>query len=375
MKKRIAIGTGIFLLVLVGLLAGGSIYMINFSLRPENRGKDMEGSFTFMREKYPQIIPWVDSLQNHHALRDTFIISPDGIRMHAFYARAMKPTSHTAIIVHGYTDNAIRMFHIGYLYNHSLNYNILLPDLRYTGLSEGDAIQMGWLDRKDVMQWIDIAPALFGDSLQAVVHGISMGAATTMMLSGEKLPAYIRCFVEDCGYTSVWDQFQKELKEQFGLPAFPLLYTASWLCEWQNGWNFKEASAVKQVAKCQKPMFFIHGDKDNFVPTYMVHKVYEAKPQPKELWIVPGADHATSYFYYPEEYTSRVEHFIKKVYSLRRFLFLLEQKQRNALGGIFISIKIISYFLSFCRLMFPNYFEGSHCQLYGCMLVTHLWER
>lgn len=30
MKKRIAIGTGIFLLVLVGLLAGGSIYMINF---------------------------------------------------------------------------------------------------------------------------------------------------------------------------------------------------------------------------------------------------------------------------------------------------------------------------------------------------------
>lgn len=50
MKKRIAIGTGIFLLVLVGLLAGGSIYMINFSLRPENRGKDMEGSFTFMRE-------------------------------------------------------------------------------------------------------------------------------------------------------------------------------------------------------------------------------------------------------------------------------------------------------------------------------------
>lgn len=61
-----------------------------------------------------------------------------------------------------------------------------------------------------------------------------------------------------------------------------------------------------------KTNVFIHGDKDNFVPTYMVHKVYEAKPQPKELWIVPGADHATSYFYYPEEYTSRVEHFIKK---------------------------------------------------------------
>ena len=44
-----------------------------------------------------------------------------------------------------------------------------------------------------------------------------------MMVSGEKLPAYVDCFVEDCGYTSVWDQFKKELKEQFHLPAFPLL--------------------------------------------------------------------------------------------------------------------------------------------------------
>ena len=123
-------------------------------------------------------------------------------------------------------------------------------------------------------------------------------------------------------------------------------------------------------------MFFIHGDKDNFVPTYMVHKVYEAKPQPKELWIVPGADHATSYFYYPEEYTSRVEHFIKNAYSLRRFLFPPRAKSKEMpLEEFLISIKIISYFLSFCRLMFPNYFEGSHCQLYGCMLVTHLWER
>ena len=312
MKKRIAIGTGIFLLVLVGLLAGGSIYMINFSLRPENRGKDMEGSFTFMREKYPQIIPWVDSLQNHHALRDTFIISPDGIRMHAFYARAMKPTSHTAIIVHGYTDNAIRMFHIGYLYNHSLNYNILLPDLRYTGLSEGDAIQMGWLDRKDVMQWIDIAPALFGDSLQAVVHGISMGAATTMMVSGEPQRPFVRCFVEDCGYTSVWDEFSFQLKDMFGLPEFPLMYTTGWLCNAKYGWNFREASSLEQVRKCSLPMLFIHGDADTYVPTWMVYPLYEAKSEPKELWIVPGATHAMSYRDYPQEYTERVKKFVGK---------------------------------------------------------------
>ena len=261
---------------------------------------------------YPHLCPWLDSLQQHQALRDTFITAPDGIRMHACYARASRPTRKTAIIVHGYTDNAIRMLHIGYLYNKDLDFNILLPDLRYSGLTEGDAFQMGWLDRKDVIQWINAAPALFGDSLQAVVHGISMGAATTMMVSGEKLPPYIDCFVEDCGYTSVWDQFRKELKGQFGLPAFPLLYTASWLCQLQNGWNFQEASALKQVARCHKPMFFIHGDKDDFVPTWMVYQLYDAKPQPKERWIVKGADHATSYLYEREAYTRKVKAFVER---------------------------------------------------------------
>ena len=122
----------------------------------------------------------------------------------------------------------------------------------------------------------------------------------------------IRCFVEDCGYTSVWEQFKKELKEQFNLPAFPLLYTASWICELQNGWNFHEASAIEQVKKCDKPMFFIHGDKDDFVPTYMVNEVYAAKSEPKEIWIVPETDHATSYKNYPEEYTKRVKAFTDK---------------------------------------------------------------
>lgn len=310
-KKKVLIRSGIVLILLIASLIGGSLYMLDFSLRPVNRGKDMEGSMAYMRQTYPHIVPWIDSLNQCRALRDTFITAPDGIRMHAFYVRAPRPTTHTAVIVHGYTDNAIRMFHIGYLYNRSLGYNILLPDLRYTGLTEGDAIQMGWLDRKDVIQWINTAPHIFGDSIRAVVHGISMGAATTMMVSGEKLPDYIRCFVEDCGYTSVWDQFKKELKGVFHLPAFPLLYVTEWICQLQNGWNFHEASALNQVKKCRKPMLFIHGDKDDFVPTWMVYRLYEAKPQPKALWVVPGVDHAHSYRDYPEEYTGKVREFVE----------------------------------------------------------------
>lgn len=304
---------GVAALLLTGaVVAGGGLYLLDYALRPDNRGKDIEGSERYMRQTYPWTTAWMDSMKTAQAFRDTFITASDGIRLHALYAAASRPTAQTAVIVHGYTDNAVRMLHIGYLYHHELGFNILLPDLRYSGRSGGDAFQMGWLDRKDVEQWIDTAPALFSDSLRAVVHGISMGAATTMMLSGDSLPPYIRCFVEDCGYTSVWDQFGKELKSQFSLPAFPLLPVASLLCYWQNGWNFKEASALKQVSKCRRPMFFIHGDADDFVPTDMVYPLFEAKPDPKELWVVPGASHARSYQLMPETYTAKVAAFIKE---------------------------------------------------------------
>ena len=310
--KKQLIGTGIVLVLLIAILFGASQYMLDYSLRPENSGRDMEGSWQYMFKTYPYLKPWVDSLQQAEALKDTFIYSPDHVKLHAYYVASARPTAKTAVIVHGYTDNAIRMMMIGYLYNKKLDFNILLPDLRDTGLSGGNAIQMGWLDRKDVMQWMGVANEIYGDTTRMVVHGISMGAATTMMVAGEPQPGYVKCFVEDCGYTSAWDQFSKELKEQFNIPQFPLMYTASRLCQLEYGWGFKEASALKQVAKCHLPMLFIHGDKDDYVLTRMVYKLYEAKPDPKELWVVPGAGHAHSYLLNTEAYTEKVKQFVDK---------------------------------------------------------------
>ena len=92
-------------------------------------------------------------------MRDTFIINSEGRQLHAIFAAGPEPTDKTAVIVHGYTDNAIRMLMIGYLYNKELKYNILLPDLQDQGLSDGPAIQMGWKDRLDCAGWI--SPMIF----------------------------------------------------------------------------------------------------------------------------------------------------------------------------------------------------------------------
>lgn len=257
---------------------------------------------------------WVDSVRSCGALKDTFLVSDDsGDSIHAWYLRADSATNKVAILVHGYTDNAFMMGPYAEIYDRHLHYNILLPDLHYHGMSAGSYVQMGWRDRLDVMQWCAFADSLFADSTRTtmqVLHGVSMGAATVMSVSGEMLPSYIKCFVEDCGYTSVWDEFCNELDNQFSLPPFPFLYTTSWLNKLQNGWSFKEASPLNQVAKCKLPMLFIHGGNDGFVKTEMVYRLYEAKSKPKEIMIFEGSEHAKSYNDNKEDYTRLVIKFI-----------------------------------------------------------------
>lgn len=292
-------------------LLGASIYFINYALTPKDR-KDFneDREFAIMKDEYPNLSQWIDSIRPH--LQSTHFKNADDLTLYARYAKAATHTPHTAIIIHGYKMNSLSMLHIAYLFHHELGYNILLPDLQGHGMSEGNLIQMGWKDRCDIKHWIAVADSTFGGNTSIVITGISMGGATTMMTSGEQLPDCVKCFVEDCGYTSVWDEFHGELKNQFGLPAFPLLHVTSFVNKVWHGWSFSEASSLNQVEKSSKPMLFIHGDNDTYVPTAMVYELYKTKAEPKEIYISKGSAHAKSYHDHPEQYTAAVRDFVSK---------------------------------------------------------------
>ncbi|MCM1515984.1 MAG: alpha/beta hydrolase [Paraprevotella sp.] len=296
-KKIYALLATTFILSVISIM-GASAYMLHYSLyNGHNRQPSLHHDYAY-------------------SMTDTAVVMPSGELHHAIYLRADSAKGRTAIIVHGYKDYCESFLDIGRMYHDALGYNILLPDLHGHGLSYGTDIQMGWKDRLDVLHWAQIAEEMFRDSIcesRMVIHGVSMGAATTMCLSGEEnLPPYIRAFVEDCGYTSVWDEFSGQLKEQFGLPGFPLMHTTSLLCKWKYGWSFGEASPIRQVAKCTRPMLFIHGDADTYVPYSMLRPLYEAKPKPKEMWTAPGSQHAKAFYDYPDDYTNVVRSFLEK---------------------------------------------------------------
>ena len=294
-------------------------FMAHYALTPKVHG---EADIERTRHKADSLLPgstaWYDNLKTQGILKDHWITNDEGLKLHACSVPAANPAeaNGTAIVVHGYGDNHYVFLYLVRMYRDQLNYNVLFPDLQYHGYSEGDEIQMGWKDRLDVMKWIDVAHDLFKDNFM-VLHGVSMGAATVMMTSGEQLPDYVKCFVEDCGYSSVRGQFTKNLKDMSPLLPKVILTSASIVTKRAFGWSFPEADCRKALAKCEKPMLFIHGDADDFVPFEHLWENYNAKKQGyKEYWVASGAVHANSYAKYPEEYTRRVSNFLKTVHNM-----------------------------------------------------------
>ena len=142
--KRIVRSLLVLLLLSVVVVTGGSLYLLSYSLTPdETMEAKNASSYKYMYAEYPFLQPWIDSLERTGALRDTVILGAEGERLHAIYAAAPEPTDRTAVIVHGYTDNAVRMLMIGYLYNHDLGCNILLPDLITTGRAKDGPFRWG----------------------------------------------------------------------------------------------------------------------------------------------------------------------------------------------------------------------------------------
>ena len=92
-----------------------------------------------------------------------------------------------------------------------------------------------------------------------------------------------------------------------------MLYTADLISSLRAGYSFSEASSVDQLANCEKPMLFIHGEQDDFVPYWMLQEVYDAKPgDNKQMISVPDAGHDESRTLLGDEYWTIVFDFLNQ---------------------------------------------------------------
>lgn len=223
-------------------------------------------------------------------VESVYLLSQDGLYLHAFKYIQPEYTHRWIIAVHGYNSSAGSMAEYARKFYEN-GYNVLMPDCRAHGESEGEYFGMGWKDKKDILRWIN--ELLREDiGIQIGLVGLSMGAAAVMMTAGETLPENVKCVVEDCGYTSAYEIIKYRLKNNLGFCPDVLMRAVDTSCSLRAGYRLSAASAEAQLAKTKLPVFFIHGEEDTYVPFEMVHRLYNAAAGERELMTVPGAAHA-----------------------------------------------------------------------------------
>lgn len=196
------------------------------------------------------------------------------------------------IIVHGYQSEAKHVFQNGKEF-YERGFNVLIVDCRGHGLSEGNYIGMGWHDRLDIVKWIEYI-LLRSPSAKIVLYGVSMGAATVMMTTGEALPSHVVCAIEDCGYSNLYDVFADQIKKLYHLPPITVLAGVDCVMRRKAGYSIGDVDVVKQLRKSKTPTLFIHGQEDDFVPFTMVFENYNACVAPKEIITAARAGHGLS---------------------------------------------------------------------------------
>lgn len=323
--KRIvaAVVGALVALTLVGLGFVGN-FLVDFALNPHaevsmarsmgsGRVSGLEGSREAKADDaYAETAAaWFDATResvSHQADDGTVLL---GWRLDGADDAAYSDGHAWAVVCHGYVGEPADMAKYAYHFA-QMGMSVLMPAARgHERNVDTGLIQMGWQDARDLLGWIEDIVAADPEA-RIMLFGVSMGGFEVMAASGQDgLSENVCLAVEDCGYTSVWDEFVVQLDNVFGLPSFPILNVADAACLLRAGYTFESASAVESLRQASVPMLFIHGDEDDFVPFSMLDECYEAcASEQKEMLVVPGAGHGLSTSTDPELYWGTVDAFV-----------------------------------------------------------------
>lgn len=227
---------------------------------------------------------------------DVEITSFDGLKLRGLLVYGKPGENRIAVIAHGYGGYGMMMGWHALYYREKYGFSILLPDQRSHGKSEGKYIGWGWPERRDFWDWFNFLLGKFGPGAQILMQGTSMGGATVMNTSGEDVPPQVKFFVEDCGFTSLFDILAYTIKKDYCLPSFPGVFFGSLVCRLVCRYWFGQAASLKQVGKTSRPIIFMHGDADTVVPPGMLATLYGAcASQNKQMFMIPDAAHGWAF--------------------------------------------------------------------------------
>jgi len=253
-----------------------------------------------------------DWLENHPAVREVELDSVDGLTLHGWMLYAAPGNSHKwAVCVHGYGEDARSVGYIARVWVEK-GWNVLLPDLRGHGKSEGSYVGYGWDDRLDMVAWCSLIIRR-DPNAEIILHGVSMGGGVVLITSGGPLPKNVKAVVSDCAYSSALDAIGYTYRKRGNTKLGPVPLRLAALrvaAKRRAGYDLADASALKAVKRSVTPTIFIHGTADTVVPPTAMAQLYEQARCPKEFLWVPGAKHLKCSLVAPDLYWNKVEEFV-----------------------------------------------------------------
>lgn len=241
------------------------------------------------------------------------IPSRDGFELSAFMLPADAPTDKTILCIHGFRSSGHVDFGASIRYMHEQGCNVLVPDDRAHGESGGHFIGFGYTDRRDIMDWCHYLEGRFGEQCRVLLLGISMGGAAVISAAGDsELPSCVRGVLSDCPFSSGWDELSYQMKQLFGLPAFPILHTADAMLRIFAGYSLRRERPLDMASNISIPLLLVHGLSDSFVPPYMSEQIYAAADCDKRLILVEGATHGVSYCVDMDTYRAAMIELLRK---------------------------------------------------------------
>ncbi len=303
-------------LLLVGALACATDYFYKFAVvrqkepkRPKRHKKSLSASKGLM-----SLSPYLDEMKlgeewiSAQEMEEISISSHDGLKLVGHLLNAH--TRRTLILFHGYRSRAYRDFSCVAEYYRSLGFNLLFVDQRAHGKSEGEHITFGVKERFDCVRWAEYIDRRIGGDI--FLDGISMGAGTVLMASGERLPGSVRGIIADCGFTSPAEIMEKVMTVDMKMPKQPLFWLVAWVIRLRAGFSVDEYSTIEALKGNRLPVLFLHGKADKFVPCEMTLRAYEACCAEKEIILVENAGHGVSYLLEPERCKAVLKEFVNR---------------------------------------------------------------
>ena len=295
-----------FLLILFFILLFG-LYRYTFYSPKKWQLDDYNLNAPLYEGHRDEVKPMIDHIKSF-PYEDVFIKSFDKLRLHARLFEN-KQTHKVAILFHGYRGTGYRDFSGGAVEAINMGYTVILIDERAHGQSQGHSITFGVRESKDLLSWADYAKNRFGQDIELVAIGISMGGAT-VLLAADKIGDNVK-IIADCPFSSPKIMLSSTIRS-LGLPVkvfFPILNLSSIIF---GHTNLSKATPYESIKNTNNKILIIHGDKDTVVDYKISQDLANTFKDKIQYELFPGADHGMSYLVDKKRYQRVISDFLSK---------------------------------------------------------------